>query len=119
MWVWDQSSGTLSRNGRVVATGYSGKGSDKNDPAAEHKIAKGPIPRGRWKIGRPHTSKRTGPYVMNLTPVGHAARGRSAFQIHGDSVRAPGTASSGCIILPRPIREKIWGSGDHELEVVE
>ncbi|HYE46677.1 MAG TPA: hypothetical protein VEA44_12995, partial [Caulobacter sp.] len=49
----------------------------------------------------------------------HEATGRSAFRIHGDSVRAPGTASKGCIILPRAVREAIWRSGDRDLEVVE
>jgi hypothetical protein len=117
-WKWDQSAGELSHNGVVIARGYSGKGAAKNDPAMEHVRATGPIPRGRWKIGAPWTSSRTGPYVMSLSPIGHDARGRSAFQIHGDSTRAPGTASSGCIILARPVRERIWKSGDHELEVV-
>lgn len=118
-WIWDQSARTLSRDGAVVARGYSGRGAAKNDPMTEHVRATGPIPRGQWRIGPPRTSRRTGPYVLSLTPVGHAARGRTAFQIHGDSARAPGTASSGCIILSRAVRERIWTSGDHELEVVE
>ena len=94
MWIWDQSAGTLSR--------------------------------GRYRIGTPRTSQRTGPFVMDLFPMDvtpndtrHDATGRSAFQIHGDSVKAPGTASSGCIILPRTVREMIWRSGDHVIEVVE
>lgn len=116
-WRWDQSAGELSRNGRVVAKGYSGKGSAKNDPDMEHVRATGPIPKGRWKIGAPHRSAKTGPYAMNLTPVGHDALGRSAFQIHGDN--STGTASSGCIILSRNVREQIWQSGDTDLEVVE
>lgn len=40
------------------------------------------------------------------------------FRIHGDSIRAPGTASHGCIILPRAIRDRIWASGDRALQVV-
>ncbi len=117
-WIWDQSAGTLSRDGEVIARGYSGRGAAKNDPSAEHVRATGPIPRGRWRIGPPWTSRRTGPYVLSLTPEGHGARGRTAFQIHGDSVKAPGAASSGCIILSRAVRERIWKSGDHALEVV-
>jgi hypothetical protein len=117
MWKYDQSAGELSRNGKVVARGYSGKGSAKNDPDMEHVRATGPIPRGMWKIGEPHRSAKTGPYAMNLTPVGHDAKGRSAFQIHGDN--ATGTASSGCIILGPAQRRLIWESGDHDLEVVE
>lgn len=118
-WKWDQSAGELSHNGKVIARGYSGKGDCKNDPADEAVVGRGPIPRGTWSIGKPWTSPRTGPYVMSLTPVGHTARGRSAFQIHGDSVRSPGTASSGCIIVGPAVRRQIWASGDHVLEVVE
>ena len=126
MWVWDQSAGTLSLNGAVVSRGYSGKGRGKNNPALQNVVGVGPLPRGRYRIGAPRTSQRTGPFVMDLYPIDatpndtrHDATGRSAFQIHGDSVRAPGTASSGCIILPRAIRERIWSSKIHTIEVVE
>jgi len=44
--------------------------------------------------------------------------GRDGFLIHGDSVRHPGDASEGCIILPRRFRERIWTSEDTDLEVV-
>jgi hypothetical protein len=44
--------------------------------------------------------------------------GRSGFLIHGDSIIRPGTASRGCIILAREIREQIAASGDADLEVV-
>jgi hypothetical protein len=37
--------------------------------------------------------------------------------MHGDSKEHPGCASQGCIILPRPVREQVWHSGDRELEV--
>ena len=65
-------------------------------------------------------SPNTGPFTILLEPApGTDTLGRSAFRIHGDSVRAPGTASHGCIILPRAIRDHIWRSGDRDLEVVE
>jgi hypothetical protein len=35
MWTWDQSAGTLSRAGKIVARGYSGKGKGKNNPEME------------------------------------------------------------------------------------
>lgn len=56
---------------------------------------------------------------MNLDPVGHAAHGRTLFRIHGDSRLSPGTASEGCIILPRHVRAQISASGDIDLVVVE
>ena len=118
MWTWDQSAGRLTRDGKFVATGYSGAGIGRNNPDLEHRVATGPIPCGRWRIFPPRNSKNVGPYGMDLRPVGHDAHGRSAFMIHGDSARKPGQASKGCIILPRNVRELIWGSGDHDLMVV-
>ena len=118
-WEYSQSTGVLRYAGEKVATGYSGAGESKNKPAAENLVAKGPIPKGEYKIESPRTSAKTGPYVLPLTPVGHNALGRSAFQIHGDSVSKPGTASSGCIIMPRAIREKIWNNGVTKLIVVQ
>lgn len=114
-WSWDQSEGALYLDGRLVARGYSGRGQGRNNPAMEAVRAVGPIPAGRWRIGPPRTSARTGPHVMELTPVGHDAHGRSAFQIHGDN--AAGDVSSGCIVLPRVYRETISKSGSKTLEV--
>lgn len=117
-WKWDQSAGELTRNGRFVARGYSGAGIGRNNPDLEAKVATGPIPAGRWRIGGPpYASRNVGPYALHLEPVGHGAHGRSAFKIHGDSARRPGKASKGCIILPRNVRELIWASGDRDLEV--
>ena len=126
MWTWDQSAGALSLSGKMVSRGYSGKGRGKNNPALQGVRGIGPLPRGRYRIGKPRNSERTGPFIMDLYPIDatpndtvHDATGRSAFQIHGDSIRNPGTASSGCIILPRAVRERIWRSKIHVIEVVE
>lgn len=119
MWVWDQSAGCLMRNGVVVSHGYAGRGRGKNNPALQNVPAVGPIPRGRWTIEAPYDSKNTGPFTLVLSPcLGTDCLGRSAFRIHGDSIKAPGTASRGCIILPRKIRELIWASKDRDLEVI-
>jgi hypothetical protein len=114
-WSWDQSEGALYFDGRWVARGYSGRGEGRNNPAMEAVRGVGPIPAGRWRIGPPRTSTRTGPHIMDLTPIGHDAHGRSAFQIHGDN--ATGDASSGCIVLPRAYRERISGGASRVLEV--
>jgi hypothetical protein len=125
MWVWDQGAGTLSRDGALVSRGYSGKGAGKNNPALQGMAGIGPLPRGRWKLVNIYDSANVGPRTITLhaadaTPDDtHDATGRGAFRIHGDSIRAPGTASKGCIILPRAIREQMWRSGDRDLEVVE
>ena len=123
-WIYKQATGDLFHNGKYVASGYSGRDWAKNNPEAERARAVGPIPRGKWRIGVPYESKNTGPYTIPLTAQDgkpddvHQPTGRSAFRIHGDSIRNPGTASHGCIILSRSIRQKIWASGDKDLEVI-
>ena len=116
-WKYSQSSGKLSHNGSYMATGYSGAGTCKNVPNCEHKPNVGPIPRGAWRIGGYDGSK--GPLTIDLEPVGHNAHGRTLFRIHGDSISNPGTASEGCIIMPRSVRQKIVKSADKILEVVQ
>lgn len=120
MWVWDQSAGKLFHNGEFMARGYAGFGAGKNNPDLQSKLATGPIPRGQWLITGVYNSKVTGPFTIALAPkAGTDTCGRSAFRIHGDSKTNPGNASHGCIILSRVVRELIWNSGDHSLEVVE
>lgn len=118
-WVWDQSAGTLSRGGTLVARGYAGHDWGKNNPDAQAAVGLGPVPRGRWTIHAPRTSANTGRFTLDLTPQpGTSTFGRSLFRIHGDSVRAPGTASHGCIVVPYDARVKVWDSGDRDLAVI-
>ncbi len=117
-WKYDQSSGELSYNGQVIGVGYAGFGIGKNNPEMEHMMDVGPIPKGEYHIGPAYKSSTgLGPLVMDLDPVGHNALGRTLFRIHGDN--ATGTASEGCIIMPRNAREKVATSADRTLEVVE
>lgn len=124
-WTYKQSTGDLFHNGAYVATGYSGREWAKNNPGADHVKSMGPIPDGKWRVTEKYDSKNVGPYALVLHAIDatpgndtHDLTGRGAFRIHGDSIRAPGTASHGCIILSRAIRTKIWTSGDRDLEVV-
>lgn len=126
MWYWHQGRGVLTRDGEIISRGYSGKGRGKNNPALEGIRGLGPIPRGLWRIKNVYNSANVGPYALTLHAVDikpdddiHQVTGRSAFRIHGDSIKNPGDASNGCIILPRKIREKIWQSGDRDLMVIE
>jgi len=119
MWTWDQSAGELRRDGAIISRGYSGAGRGKNNPALQAAKGLGPIPQGRWTISGRRDSRNTGPCTLMLTPQPDTATfGRSEFRIHGDSIALPGTASHGCIILPRAVRVAIWRSGDHQLEVL-
>lgn len=120
MWQYKQTTGEL-RNaaGTVVAKGYSGKGEYKNKHEHQDVRGMGPIPVGCYTINPPHQSLKTGAYAMDLMPdSSNVMFGRDSFQMHGDSLRQPGTASSGCIIMPRAIREQVWSSLDHRIEVI-
>jgi Protein of unknown function (DUF2778) len=126
MWTYQQSTGEIvNPDGEVIGSGYSGADipgtgqQGKNNPAMQSVHHIGPCPQGVYNILEPRETESHGPYAMPLAPdPANQMFGRSAFLIHGDSVHAPGTASEGCIILARPIREKIWDSGDHQLTVV-
>lgn len=118
MWTWDQSAGLLTRAGKIWR-GYSGAARGKNNPAMQAAVGVGPIPQGLWTITDRHDSPNTGPCTLTLTPdAGTETFGRSEFRIHGDSIAHPGSASHGCIILPRAVRDAIWASGDRALAVI-
>lgn len=119
-WTYIQRTGEmLAPDGKLLAVGYSGLGIAKNDPAAEMLKDQGPIPTGKYTILPPADSPTHGPYAMHLQPdPDNQMWGRNFFMMHGDSIKALGTASDGCIIMPRVAREAIWQSGDHELQVL-
>ena len=119
-WVYSQATHTLRHNGKIISTkAYSGYGSYKNKPSMQGIANKGPIPRGMYTIQSPRHGNHTGPYTLPLVPKGHNALGRTLFRIHGDKISNPGNASTGCIILLKSIRKKIWNSADHTIEVVK
>lgn len=119
MWIYSQSTGRLSGNGKLIGFGYSGLDADRNNPPSQSIPDKGPIPRGSWTIGAPIEHTELGPLAMPLTPnPGTETFGRSGFFIHGDSAAHPGEASHGCIVLAEALREQIVASEDHDLAVV-
>jgi hypothetical protein len=119
MWTYQQADGKLFRGDELVGQGYSGFGEGKNNPALENVADVGPIPRGRYHIGPPEDTAAHGPHVMRLSiEPGTVSFGRDGFLIHGDSCVHPGSASHGCIVVERSVRDLISGSGDSELQVV-
>lgn len=121
MWLYEQMTGDLYRDGVFVGTGYSGHGKTskmgRNNPAMESVKGVGPCPAGLYTIGPAHTSAKVGPVAMNLNPQpGTNMFGRSAMMIHGDNKASD--ASKGCIILARSIRTRIAASKDRTLSVV-
>jgi len=116
MWRYEQSTGKLWQ---LAGKGYSGREEAKNQPDLDSLKDRGPIPKGTWTVGPPFDGGTHGPFCLRLIPDHDTVtHGRDGFLVHGDSIRAPGTASHGCVILPRAVREEVWNSGDHELEVV-
>lgn len=125
MWTYVQKTGELLHNGAHEAFGYSGYDDPdsgqqgKNNPDLENVHDVGPIPVGSYAIGSPEDTLTHGPFVLPLTPnAANQMFGRAGFLIHGDSVVEPGTASRGCIIMGRPVRNEIAASGDHSLQVI-
>ena len=120
MWIYSQSSGFLWNNhGDCIATGYSGHSEGKNNPKLDHVPFIGPIPRGEYAIGDPYDSDNVGKFALPLLPHGHDCHGRVDFLMHGDSIKNPGTASRGCIIMPKHIRLAVNNSKDRILRVIE
>lgn len=119
-WTYAQKTGELRQDGKHVANGYSGAGPGKNNPCMENLQNVGPIPRGDWTIaGPPVNTEDHGPYVLTLKPSAVTKTfDRTEFRMHGDSKESPGCASHGCVIMPRPVREQVWKSGDRDFEVV-
>ena len=120
-WTYQQSTGNLTApDGTLAGQGYSGNGADLDNPAAEDVIGHGPIPRGGWTIGAFGDHPILGPFSAPLLPVaGNDMDGRDGgFFIHGDNAQLNHTASDGCIILARPLRQAIADSGDNSLQVI-
>src|SRR5215207_4533406 len=120
-WLYEQDPGDLFHDDEIVGTGYSRAGKTRsqgrNNSHLQHVKKIGPIPQGKWIIGKARKSPKVGPVAMDLKPVpGTNTFKRSAFMIHGDNKAS--NASEGCIILARPLRELIANSGDHDLVVV-
>jgi len=109
----------LDPAGKILAIGYAGAGPDKNNPSDQAVRGKGPLPCGLYTILAPVDTMTHGPYVLWLIPdPDNQMFGRSQFGIHGDSIVSPGSASEGCVIMPRFARERIWESEDHRLQVI-
>jgi len=118
MWTYEQGSGRLLHNGILIGTGYSGHATGIDNTALEDIPYVGPLPRGIYSIAAPIDHPRLGPCSLPLTQISGDSFGRSAFFIHGDNSLGNDSASEGCIIMPRAVRDQIATSGDNQLTVV-
>ena len=119
-WVYNSANGNLSKDGKLIAVGYSGHGPGVNNPSLQDQPNVGPIPQGTWSIGIFFDDLGgKGPIVARLAPAqGTDTFGRGGFMIHGDTASRDETASHGCIILDHATRQRIADSDDTEREVV-
>jgi len=120
VWTYSQKSGIIYKNCLPVGVGYSGSSYGLNNPEKQHVQKIGPIPRGVWKIISWYDkTDKFGPIVARLEPSNkEMALGRSGFLIHGDNSKGDKSASSGCIILNRNLREAIKNSKETEIAVI-
>lgn len=122
MWTFEQQSGKLfDPSGNLIGVGYSGHGEGLNAPGFETIADVGPLPAGLYTVEEPIDSATHGPFALPLNPdPANHMFGRDDFLMHGDSVTHAGqrVASLGCIIMSRDVREAVWASSDHELQVV-
>lgn len=103
-----------------IARGYAGSGTGRENPNMENQHNVRPLPRGKYTIvSSPFCRPTTGAYSLRLEPnSGNNMYGRFGFLNHGDSRNHPGAASTGCTVMARPIRERIWQGRDREIEVI-
>jgi len=120
MWTYIQFTGVmLDPSGDALATGYAGKGDDKNNPDDEAVKGLGPLPCGFYTIEPAVDTVDHGPEVMWLiADPSNEMFGRGGFGIHGDSKTNPGCASEGCIVMPKSARDTINLSSDKKLQVI-
>jgi len=117
-WTYQQSTGYLWQDQTFVGTGYAGQGAGLDNPSFESVPDMGPIPEGYYSIGPSFNHPQCGPESMHLTPLeGTNTFGRDGFLIHGDNSSLNHTASHGCIILARNLRDLIAASPDRQLTV--
>lgn len=125
-WTFFQKSGALFNNDMMtVAIGYAGGNEGKNpegknNPDMQDVACVGPLPEGTYTIIDMVPQSHLGPFALRLEPDNdNEMFGRGDFYIHGDRIKSPGDASEGCMIFPRAVRELIWNSTDHVVNVVK
>ena len=128
-WVYSQSTGHLyladNQDARTfVAVGYSGAVGHVNRTESEAIVARGPIPRGLWRMDPPASHQRLGPIAIGLEAADpQTALKRSGFYVHGDNKAGDNSASTGCIVLSRATRELMqllyWNAAVRSILVVD
>src|ERR1700740_941588 len=107
-WNFSQKTGQGTWQSDARA-GHSGPRAGLDYPTFEQEVGVGPMPKGEWIIGQFFDDPGgKGPLVAHLLSSPQTdTHGRGGFMIHGDNTAANNSASEGCIVLPRWIRELI------------
>ena len=114
MWFFDIFPGNIYHGDVLKGGAYSGFGEGKNNPLMQDWPDEGPIPEGHYTVGVIYDHHpQLGDYAIELIPdATNNMYGREGFFWHGDSRSHPGSASHGCIISSRALRETFVESGD-------
>jgi hypothetical protein len=119
MWIYFRGTGELVRNGVVAGAGYAGCGEGLNNPAMSNVPDVGPLPAGDYTIGKFGAHPDVGLFAAPLqVDARNEMFGRDGFFLHGDNEEMNHTASEGCIVMAREIREAVAASGDTLLRVL-
>lgn len=119
--TYSQSSGLVSKeSGEAVTQGWAGNGAGKNNPAMQDVRSTGPLPQGLYSVGAWQSHPRLGPMAAELMQIEGETFGRSAFFIHGPSLRSEhyGEESRGCIVIPRVGRDLVRSLGPDFIRVI-
>lgn len=123
-WIYCQEEGTLfAPNGGRVASGASGHGAGRNNPALQQSPNQGPIPQGFYGFGTVEESPPMGPQSFALLPEpGTLTFGRSGFVCHGpigpEAAEHTCDQHHCCLILPLLTRHNMAHGGESLLKVV-
>jgi hypothetical protein len=124
-WTYKQSTGELlDPTGQHIANGYAGGNCGENPEGVNNHMLQamksvGPLPVGKYTLGEVVAESHLGPYAIPLIPYKENQMfGRGGFYMHGDNSNMDRSASEGCIIMPRIVRVRVYGSDDRTVEVV-
>jgi len=123
-WTFEQVSGKLyGPEGDLIAIGYAGGNCGENpegvnNPDLQQMSQVGPLPCGKYKRGEVIEGSHLGPFAIRLIPdPENKMFGRSGFFMHGDNSKGDRSASEGCIIMSRQVRNQFHDSIDDEITV--
>lgn len=124
-WTFEIRTGKFyDPSGEFVSSAYAGGNVGKNpdgvnNPDDEGLKNIGPLPEGLYTCGEPVEHSKLGAFAIPLHPdPSNDMQGRGDFYLHGDTAALNHSASEGCIIAPRPTRNAVWASSDHQIQVV-